>query len=78
MGWLKDSSDARYKWEQRIATMVGFVLLICLMPVVDAMAKNGLMGLLVIAIFILVYGFVAGRLLAVLDRHRMPRAQASD
>ena len=65
-----------YGWEVRLVTLVGFIiLLVWVMPGADGMTDNALAGLLLVAIFILVYGFVAGRLLAVTDRIRKPRAQ---
>ena len=76
VSWLDGSGDARSGWEFRLVILTGFILLICLAPSLNDIVNNELTGLLIIGMFILVYGFVAGRLLALLDRRR--RAPARD
>ena len=73
MGWSWGSGAAWRRWETRLATWVGVLLLVVALPVADRVADDALTGLLLVAGFVLVYGFVAGSLLAMADRRRKPQ-----
>lgn len=76
LGWIENVGPARQRWETRLATGLGLVLLVCAMPAADQMTGSVLSGVLLVAASIVVYALIAGRLLAVADRRRGAHARS--